>query len=65
MTHFQNMNKHTLSIQEHEDGELFLEIPPHILAQLNWQEGDDIEFIEHSEGLILRKYETKTKSCSS
>ena len=59
------MNKHKLSIQEDEDGELFFEIPPQILAQLNWQEGDDIEFIEHSEGLILRKYETKTKSCSS
>ena len=61
-THFQNMNKHTLSIQEDEDGELFFEIPPQILAQLNWQEGDDIEFIEQSDGLILRKYETNRNS---
>ena len=52
------MNKHKLSIQEDEDGELFFEIPPQILAQLNWQEGDNIEFIEHSEGLMLRKNET-------
>lgn len=56
------MNKHTLSIQEHEDGELFFEIPPQILAQLNWQEGDDIEFVEHPEGLMLRKYETNRNS---
>jgi antitoxin component of MazEF toxin-antitoxin module len=56
------MNKHTLSIQEDEDGELFFEIPPQILGKLNWQEGDAIEFIEHSEGLMLRKYETNTDS---
>lgn len=62
MTRFQNMNKHKLSIQEDEDGELFFEIPPQILAQLNWQEGDDIEFVEHSEGLMLRKYETNRNS---
>ena len=56
------MNKHILSLQEHEDGELFFEIPPQILAQLNWQEGDDIEFIEHPDGLMLRKYETNRNS---
>lgn len=60
--HFQNMNKHTLSIQEDTDGELFFEIPPEILAKLNWQEGDDIEFIEQSDGLILRKHETNRNS---
>ena len=59
------MNKYKLSVKEDINGELFFEIPPQILAQLNWQEGDDIEFIEHPEGLMLRKYETKTKSCSS
>lgn len=59
------MNKYKLSAKEDINGELFFEIPPQILAQLNWQEGDDIEFIEHPEGLMLRKYETKTKSCSS
>jgi len=56
------VNKHTLSIQEDAEGELFFEIPPQILTQLNWQEGDDIEFIEHAEGLMLRKYETNRNS---
>lgn len=61
-THLQNMNKHKLSIKEDVNGEMFFEIPPQILAKLNWQEGDDIEFIERSEGLILRKYETNRNS---
>jgi len=49
-------------MQEDADGELFFEIPPQILAQLNWQEGDDIEFVEHTDGLMLRKYETNRNS---
>ena len=52
------MNKYKLSIKEDINGELFFELPPQLLKNLNWNEGDDIEFVERSDGLMLRKYET-------
>lgn len=47
------MNKHTLSIKEDINGELFFEIPPQLLKKLNWKEGDELEFLEKDNNKIL------------
>jgi len=47
------MNKYKLSIKEDVNGELFFEIPPELLKNLNWNEGDKLEFIEKDNGKIL------------
>lgn len=47
------MDKYKLSIKEDVNGELFLEIPPQLLKNLNWNEGDELEFIEKDNGKIL------------
>lgn len=60
-THLQNMNKHKLSIKEDVNGEMFFEIPPQLLKNLNWNEGDELEFIEKDNGKILiRKLKQST-----
>lgn len=42
--------------QEDENGDLLLPIPPHLLEELNWTEGDEIEFVANSKGgFVLRK----------
>ena len=57
------MNKYKLSIKEDVNGELFFEIPPQLLKNLNWKEGDELEFLEKDNGRILiRKHETNTDS---
>lgn len=55
------MNQHQLSIKEDVNGESFLEIPPELLKRLNWNEGDELEFIEKDNGKILiRKHKPST-----
>ena len=57
------MNKYKLSIKEDINGELFFELPPQLLKNLNWDEGDELEFIEKDNGRIfIRKHETNTDS---
>ena len=42
--------------QEDDNGDLILPIPPHLLEQLEWQEGDEIEFAANKTGgFVLRK----------
>jgi bifunctional DNA-binding transcriptional regulator/antitoxin component of YhaV-PrlF toxin-antitoxin module len=56
------MSKTTqIEIQENSDGELFFEIPPALLEDLGWKEGDDVKFIDNKNGCFTIKkvkYET-------
>ena len=50
-----------VEIQENSDGELFFEIPPALLEDLGWEEGDDVKFTDNKKGRITIKkvkYET-------
>lgn len=49
------MNVRSLKVQSDNAGQLFFEIPNDLLDRLGWAEGDDIEFIEKDDGLLLRK----------
>lgn len=40
---------------ENEDGDLILPIPPHVLKQLGWKEGDDIDIGVGEDGRIFLK----------
>jgi hypothetical protein len=39
--------------QEGENGDLLLPIPPHLLEQLGWKEGDDIKFEMDDKGRYI------------
>ena len=50
-----------IEIKERSDGELFFEIPPSLLEDLGWEEGDDVKFIDNKNGSFTIKkvkYET-------
>ena len=50
-----------IEIQENSDGELFFEIPPTLLEDLGWEEGDEVKFIDNKNGsfkIKKVKYET-------
>jgi len=50
-----------IEIQETSDGELFFEIPPALLEDLGWEEGDEVKFIDNKDGsfkIKKVKYET-------
>ena len=59
----ENSKIYSATIQEAEDGSLFIEIPAEILTHLGWKEGDELHWDEtevchdHGEfkGLILEK----------
>lgn len=41
--------------QEDTNGDVLLPIPPHLLKQLNWKEGDEIEFGLDEQGRFVLK----------
>jgi len=50
-----------VEIQETSDGELFFQIPPPLLEDLGWEEGDEVKFIDNKNGTFKIKkvkYET-------
>ena len=50
-----------VEIQETSDGELFFQIPPALLEDLGWEEGDEVKFIDNKNGTFKIKkvkYET-------
>ena len=50
-----------IEVHDNGFGELFFEIPPALLEDLGWQEGDDVKFIDNKNGVITIKkvkYET-------
>lgn len=53
--------KTTLEVFE-ADGELYLELPPDFIKELNWVEGDTLVWLENDDGsYTLRKEENNEK----
>tara|TARA_B100000902_G_C26854292_1_gene689815 strand:+ start:74 stop:382 length:309 start_codon:yes stop_codon:yes gene_type:complete len=51
-------NKFIIPVQQYADTEdYFIEIPQEITNELNWQEGDEIDWQIDKQGIILRKIE--------
>lgn len=48
-------DKMILTIQETEDGDLFLELPDNLLQTLSWYEGDQLQWVIAGESIILKK----------
>ena len=44
-----------IEIQDNSDGELFFEIPPALLEDLGWEEGDKVKFIPNENGTFTIK----------
>jgi bifunctional DNA-binding transcriptional regulator/antitoxin component of YhaV-PrlF toxin-antitoxin module len=44
-----------IEIQDNSDGELFFEIPPELLEDLGWGEGDKVKFIPNENGSFTIK----------
>jgi bifunctional DNA-binding transcriptional regulator/antitoxin component of YhaV-PrlF toxin-antitoxin module len=49
------MTSKELKLQKTDDGELFFNIPDDVLARLGWEEGDEIKFVDHDDGFLLKK----------
>lgn len=49
------MNKYELTLEENSDGDLYFTLPQEVLSRLDWQEGDEIKFIEKDKGFLLKK----------
>ena len=50
-----------LEVKETPDGELFFDLPPALLEDLGWKEGDEVKFIDNKNGgftIKKVKYET-------
>ena len=49
-----------LQVSETAEGDLFFALPDDLLDRLGWQEGDEVKFVEHKDGFIIKKtrYET-------
>ena len=56
-------NKHIVEIQQYDDTEdCFIEIPQEICQELNWQEGDEIDWKIDDHSIIITKVQDSTKS---
>ena len=44
------MKQWTLDVQQHEDGDYFIEFNDEILAETGWKEGDKLEWIDLGDG---------------
>lgn len=55
------MMSFTVSVQEDDNGELFIELPSELLAETGWKEGDTIEWVEGDNGsyTLIKKEETQ------
>lgn len=49
------MTSKELKLQETDDGDLFFNIPDDVLERLGWEEGDEIKFVDHYNGFLLKK----------
>ena len=48
--------RYEIITQQDENGDVLIPIPPSLLAQLKWKEGDNIEFgLDESGRFILKK----------
>ena len=56
-------NKYITTVQQYADTEdLFVEIPDEICKELNWQEGDIIDWKTDDQGIILSKVEDSSST---
>lgn len=54
------MKTYQIPIEENEDGDAILNLPDEVLAEVGWQEGDCIEWIDNKDGsFTLKKRETQ------
>jgi hypothetical protein len=44
------MTTYTTTLTEDENGDLILQIPPEVLAECGWQEGDTLNFADNNDG---------------
>jgi hypothetical protein len=53
----QNYDSYEVITQEDpESGDMFIPIPPHLLKELGWKEGDEIDFsIDDTGKIVLKK----------
>ena len=55
--------KFTTTVQQYDDTQdLFIEIPQEICQELNWQEGDEIDWKINDHSIIITKVKDSTKS---
>ena len=50
-----NLRYEVITHQDPESGDLILPIPPHVLKQLGWKEGDDSDIGVGEDGRIFLK----------
>lgn len=50
-----NLRYEVLTQEDPETGDLIIPIPPHVLKQLGWKEGDEIDFQVGQDGKIYVK----------
>jgi nitrous oxide reductase accessory protein NosL len=51
---------YTLKVEQHEKtGECFILLPEDLLEQVDWQEGDNIEWIDNKDGSFTLKKNEK------
>ena len=56
-------NNHIVSVQQYADTEdCFIEIPQEICQELNWQEGDEIDWKINDKSIIITKVKDSTES---
>ena len=56
-------NNHIVSVQQYGDTEdCFIEIPQEICQELNWQEGDEIDWKINDNSIIITKVKDSTES---
>ena len=56
-------NKHIVPIQQYADTEdYFIEIPQEICQELNWNEGDEIDWKINNQSIIITKVQDSTES---
>lgn len=59
MTKKKKPKKHWLLQVQQVDEDLFVVLPPNLLKQFGWQEGDNLLWTEKDDGYILNKVEHK------
>ena len=56
----------TLEVQQHEDGEYFIEFPDEVLQEVVWKEGDVIDWSDNGNGSwTLKKLDKNQENTES
>lgn len=49
------ITNYTTILEENDDGDLVMTIPPQVLDYLGWDEGDEIEYHIENHSVVMRK----------